>query len=52
MILISEDVWSADFEALANSFPLIREPELWSNAEELKAKLESATALVVRNESF
>ena len=49
MILISEDVWSAEFEALANSFPLIREPELWNNAEELKAKLESATALVVRN---
>ncbi len=49
MILISEDVWSADFEALAATFPVVREPELWSNVSELKKKLASATALVVRN---
>ena len=49
MIVISEDVWSADFEALAESFPILREPDLWSNKEELKAKLADATALVVRN---
>ena len=49
MIVISEDVWSADFEALADSFPIIREPDLWSKTEELKAKLADATALVVRN---
>ena len=49
MIVISEDVWSADFEALAESFPVLREPDLWSNQEELKAKLADATALVVRN---
>lgn len=49
MIVISEDVWSADFEALAESFPVLREPDLWSNKEELKAKLADATALVVRN---
>ncbi len=49
MIVISEDVWSADFEALAESFPVLREPDLWSNKDELKAKLADATALVVRN---
>lgn len=49
MILISEDVWSADFEALAATFPVVREPELWSNVSELKKKLATATALVVRN---
>ncbi len=49
MIVISEDVWSAEFEALAESFPVLREPDLWSNKDELKAKLADATALVVRN---
>lgn len=49
MIVISEDVWSADFEALSESFPVLREPDLWSNKDELKAKLADATALVVRN---
>ncbi|MBU3692885.1 MAG: hydroxyacid dehydrogenase [Candidatus Nanopelagicaceae bacterium] len=49
MIVISEDVWSADFEALAESFPIVREPDLWSNPNDLKAKLADATALVVRN---
>lgn len=49
MIVISEDVWSADFEALADSFPIVREPDLWSKTEELKSKLTGATALVVRN---
>jgi len=49
VIVISEDVWSADFEALAESFPVLREPDLWSNKDELKAKLADATALVVRN---
>ena len=49
MIVISEDVWSADFEALAESFPVLREPDLWSNSDALKAKLAEATALVVRN---
>lgn len=49
MIVISEDVWSADFEALADSFPIVREPDLWSKKDELKAKLADATALVVRN---
>ena len=49
MILISEDVWSADFEALTTSFAVVREPELWSNVSELKKQISSATALVVRN---
>ena len=49
MIVISEDIWSADFEALGESFPIHREPDLWNKKEELKAKLKDATALVVRN---
>lgn len=49
MILVSEDVWSADFEALATEFTVEREPDLWNKKEELKAKVATATALVVRN---
>ena len=49
MILVSEDVWSADFDALAQEFTVVREPDLWSKKEELTAKIANATALVVRN---
>ena len=49
MILISEDVWGAPFQKLEGSFPIIRNDDLWSNPEELKASLKDATALVVRN---
>jgi D-3-phosphoglycerate dehydrogenase len=49
VILVSEDVWSADFEALATEFTVEREPDLWNKKEELKAKVATATALVVRN---
>lgn len=49
MIVISEDVWSAEFAALADTFTIVREPDLWSDVEALKAKLADATALVVRN---
>ena len=46
MILVSEDVWSADFEALAQEFTVVREPDLWNKKEDLKAKISTATALV------
>jgi len=49
VILVSEDVWSADFEALAQEFTVVREPDLWNKKEDLKAKISTATALVVRN---
>ena len=49
MILISEDVWGAPFQALEGSFPITRNDDLWSNPEELKASLKDVTALVVRN---
>jgi D-3-phosphoglycerate dehydrogenase len=49
VILVSEDVWSADFDALAKDFTVVREPDLWNKKDELKAKLATATALVVRN---
>ena len=49
MILVSEDVWSADFEALAQEFTIVREPDLWSKKEELTARIANASALVVRN---
>ena len=49
MILISEDVWGTPFQKLEGSFPIIRNDDLWSNPEELKASLKEATALVVRN---
>lgn len=49
MILISEDVWGTPFEALEGSFPILREDNLWNDAELLKEKIKSATALVVRN---
>ena len=49
MILISEDVWGAPFQALEGSFPILRNDDLWNNPEELKASLKDVTALVVRN---
>ena len=49
MILVSEDVWSADFEGLAQEFTVVREPDLWNKKEELAAKIATASALVVRN---
>ena len=49
MILISEDVWGAPFQALEGSFPILRIDDLWNNPEELKSSLKDATALVVRN---
>lgn len=49
MIVISEDVWSEDFAALQNRFPITHEPDLWNRVEDLKKLLASAEALVVRN---
>ena len=49
MILVSEDVWSADFEGLAQEFTVVREPDLWNKKEELAEKISTASALVVRN---
>jgi D-3-phosphoglycerate dehydrogenase/(S)-sulfolactate dehydrogenase len=49
MILISEDVWGAPFQTLEGSFPITRNDDLWSNAEELKSSLKDVKALVVRN---
>jgi D-3-phosphoglycerate dehydrogenase/(S)-sulfolactate dehydrogenase len=49
VILVSEDVWSADFEGLAREFTVVREPDLWNKKEELAAKIATASALVVRN---
>jgi len=46
VILVSEDVWSADFEALAQEFTVVREPDLWNKKEDLKAKISTATALI------
>jgi len=49
MILISEDVWGTPFQALEESFPIVRNDDLWNKPEELKVALKDATALVVRN---
>ena len=49
MILISEDVWGAPFQKLEGSFHILRDDDLWSQPEELKAALADVTALVVRN---
>lgn len=49
MILISEDVWGAPFQRLEGSFPILRDDDLWSQPEKLKASIKDATALVVRN---
>ena len=49
MILISEDVWGTPFQVLEGSFPILRNDDLWSNPDKLKAAIADATALVVRN---
>jgi D-3-phosphoglycerate dehydrogenase len=49
MILIYEDVWGTHFQVLEGSIPILRNDDLWSNPDELKAAIADATALVVRN---
>ena len=49
MILISEDVWGTPFQKLEGSFPIIRNDNLWSDPEKLKASLKDVSGLVVRN---
>jgi len=49
MIVISEDIWSPEFAALQERFPIRHEPDLWDRTDELRAALVDATALVVRN---
>ena len=49
MILICEDIWSEDFAALQEKFPIKHEPDLWSRKEDLFSAVQSAKVLVVRN---
>ncbi len=49
MILISEDVWGPAFIALAKSHDVVQDPDLWRDIDQLKVRLQGATALVVRN---
>ncbi len=49
MILISEDVWGAPFEELAERRPIHQDPNLWENPNKLIEAIKDAQALVVRN---
>lgn len=49
MILISEDVWGPAFAELEKTHRIVQDPELWQDPAQLKEKISSATALVVRN---
>lgn len=49
MILITEDVWGAEFESLGRHFPIRFEPDLWKSPEKIRAALKDAQAIVVRN---
>ena len=49
MILITEDVWGAQFEGLRALDEVCYEPDLWNQREAMKEKLRNATVLVVRN---
>ena len=49
MILISEDVWGAPFEELAERRPIHQDPNLWEDRNKLIEVIKDAQALVVRN---
>jgi D-3-phosphoglycerate dehydrogenase len=49
VIVISEDVWSEEFAALSQRYPITHEVDLWNRIDDLKRHLATAQALVVRN---
>jgi D-3-phosphoglycerate dehydrogenase/(S)-sulfolactate dehydrogenase len=49
MIVISEDVWGAPFEALAGEVEILRMEDGWQDRDLLKKALADAVGLVVRN---
>ena len=49
VILITEDVWGAEFESLGQHFPIRFEPDLWKSPEKIHEALKDAQAIVVRN---
>ena len=49
MILISEDVWGAPFEELAERRPIHQDSNLWEDRNKLIEAIKDAQALVVRN---
>lgn len=51
MILITEDVWGPEFEALSNRYQLRYEPDLWKDPSHIKEILPEVTAWVVRNKT-
>ncbi len=51
MILITEDVWGPEFEALSNRYQLRYEPDLWKDPSQIKEVLPEVTAWVVRNKT-
>lgn len=50
-ILITEDLQAPAIEALAGKFTVVREPLLWKDATQLKAALEDARTVMVRNQT-
>ncbi len=48
-VVVAEDVWGADFDRLASRHRVLHDPDLWRDADRLRAALDGARALVVRN---
>jgi (S)-sulfolactate dehydrogenase len=48
-VVVAEDIWGTDFDALAARHRVLRDPDLWQATDRLRAALAGARALVVRN---
>ncbi|MBN80365.1 MAG: hypothetical protein CMJ70_09505 [Planctomycetaceae bacterium] len=50
-IIISEEIDGAAIDALGNHYELCRRRQLWNSADELQTELQTARALIVRNQT-
>jgi D-3-phosphoglycerate dehydrogenase/(S)-sulfolactate dehydrogenase len=48
-VVVAEDVWGPPFDALAGRRRVLRDAELWRDRDRLRAALDGARVLVVRN---
>jgi D-3-phosphoglycerate dehydrogenase / 2-oxoglutarate reductase len=48
-VVVAEDVWGPEFDALAERHRVLRDADLWRDPDRMRAALDGARALVVRN---
>ena len=50
-IVVSEEIDGAPIDALGNHYEICQGPHLWNSVDELQTELQTARALVVRNQT-